>query len=704
MPADLLFELGCEEIPAKMLAQALAELPAPSSASSPPRASTHESVARARHAAPPRGDRQGPRRSAARSRRGGRRSAGRRRVRGRRHADQGRAGLRREERRRRRARSRRRRSPGKKGLYVVAQRHVAGAETRALLPDLLARARRGDPVAEVACAGAGARPRSCARCSGSSRCSAARSSRCRGPARPRAATSRGHRFLSHRADRDRERRQVRRGAARRARRSSIPTAPHGPRARRARAARAARPASRVRPDEALLDEVIHLGEYPVGVSGSFDPAFLEVPEEIIVTAMRTHQRYFAMEDASGKLAPRFATMMATIVKDPAVVAQRQRDRARVAPVRREVLLRRGRKKTFDDWNEQASMASCSRPSSATRPRRSATRSSGIVGDRRRRSAARDGRASTAARYAQGRPRVARRRRVPRGAGHDGQALRADRGLGRRGRRSRSSSTGGPRGRAPRCRRPTRPRSSRSPIAWTRSSAASPSGSSRAARPIRSVCAARRSASGRSCSTRGWHAVATRAFAAAPRRSSPQQGVTLEGSRKPLDEFFRARLRGIFVDQRHPARRTPTRRSRRTSRDPVDARARALALREDPQGSARGVQARRQHPRRRARQEARDRRRSRDPAKFVADTSSTTCTPRSRRADARASRARQARLRGRVRVAREAAPDRRRVLRQGRRHGHGSRSDASRQPARAAQLVHRAVHRDRRLPSARQVPS
>ena len=76
---------------------------------------------------------------------------------------------------------------------------------------------------------------------------------------------------------------------------------------------------RVRPDDALLGEVIHLGEYPVGVCGSFDASFLEVPEEIIVTAMRTHQRYFAMEDAQGKLANRFATLMATVVKEPSVV-------------------------------------------------------------------------------------------------------------------------------------------------------------------------------------------------------------------------------------------------------------------------------------------------------------------------------------------------------------------------------------------------
>ena len=147
--------------------------------------------------------------------------------------------------------------------------------------------------------------------------------------------------------------------------------------------------------------------------------------------------------------------------------------------------------------------------------------------------------------------------------------------------TRSSSTGGRRGRAPRCRRPTRPRSSRSPIAWTRSSAASPSASSRAARPIRSACAAPRSASGRSCSTRGWtrrcstHAVrrdARRARRAGRRRS--------KDARSQLDEFFRARLRGIFVDQGIPAAGRRRRARAGLHAIPVDARARALALRED----------------------------------------------------------------------------------------------------------------------------
>ena len=107
---------------------------------------------------------------------------------------------------------------------------------------------------------------------------------------------------------------------------------------------------RVRRDDALLDEVIHLGEYPVGISGEFDASYLEVPEEVVVTAMRTHQRYFAMERPDGALANRFATMMATIVRDPAVV-QRGNERvlaARLADAK--FFFAEDRKRSFDEWN------------------------------------------------------------------------------------------------------------------------------------------------------------------------------------------------------------------------------------------------------------------------------------------------------------------------------------------------------------------
>jgi glycyl-tRNA synthetase beta chain len=346
MPADLLFEIGCEEIPAKMLARALAELPV---AVEHKLAAARLEWASVRSYGTPRrlavivkglADRQpdldeqvvGPPATAAFAADGSLTKAGQGFA-----AKNGvaPASLVKQE------------VAGKKGLYVVAQRHVVGHETRALLPALLCElaagiawpksmrwgwsettfvrpvqwlvALFGGEVVGLEWAGIVA-----------------------------GRKTRGHRFLSPHwieiasadkyvstlrdahvvVDPDARRDLVRAELARLEKETGFC----------------------VRRDEALLDEVIDLGEYPVGISGGFDPAFLEVPEEIIVTTMRNNQRYFAMEDAQGKLAPRFVTMMATIVKDPAVVARGNEYvlAARLADAK--FFFTEDRKKSFDDWN------------------------------------------------------------------------------------------------------------------------------------------------------------------------------------------------------------------------------------------------------------------------------------------------------------------------------------------------------------------
>jgi glycyl-tRNA synthetase len=61
-------------------------------------------------------------------------------------------------------------------------------------------------------------------------------------------------------------------------------------------------------DEALLEEVTNLVESPFLVSGTFDPAFLALPKEVLIMVMRKHQRYFPVVDAaSGALLPAFVT-------------------------------------------------------------------------------------------------------------------------------------------------------------------------------------------------------------------------------------------------------------------------------------------------------------------------------------------------------------------------------------------------------------
>ncbi|MGD8531205.1 MAG: glycine--tRNA ligase subunit beta, partial [Syntrophobacterales bacterium] len=76
----------------------------------------------------------------------------------------------------------------------------------------------------------------------------------------------------------------------------------------------------IREDEALLDEVVQLAEYPTAVCGSFDQHYLELPQEVLITAMRTHQRYFAVLDDAGKLMPYFVTVNNTLTRDPQIVA------------------------------------------------------------------------------------------------------------------------------------------------------------------------------------------------------------------------------------------------------------------------------------------------------------------------------------------------------------------------------------------------
>ena len=68
-------------------------------------------------------------------------------------------------------------------------------------------------------------------------------------------------------------------------------------------------------DEGLLEEVAGLVEWPVVMMGSFDPAFLEVPEEVIIATIRANQKCFCLRDASGKLAPRFIITSNQIAED-----------------------------------------------------------------------------------------------------------------------------------------------------------------------------------------------------------------------------------------------------------------------------------------------------------------------------------------------------------------------------------------------------
>ena len=164
-------------------------------------------------------------------------------------------------------------------------------------------------------------------------------------------------------------------------------------------------------------------------------------------------------------------------------------RARLS--RREVLLRDRPEDRGSKTGCRSSRTSCSTRSSARRPSASSALSELARRSLRRWSApiVGEGRARRAAR--QGRPAHRGGRRIPRGAGHDGEILRAGAGRGRSGRRTRSRITTARRARTISCR-PIRSRSrSRSPTRSTRWSASGRSTRSRPGARIRMRCAGRR---------------------------------------------------------------------------------------------------------------------------------------------------------------------------------------------------------------------
>jgi glycyl-tRNA synthetase beta chain len=66
---------------------------------------------------------------------------------------------------------------------------------------------------------------------------------------------------------------------------------------------------RIHQDAELLKLVTYLNEFPSVIQGEFDPGFLNLPDEILVTVMRGHQKYFAVEKRNGELAPHFLAVI-----------------------------------------------------------------------------------------------------------------------------------------------------------------------------------------------------------------------------------------------------------------------------------------------------------------------------------------------------------------------------------------------------------
>lgn len=80
-----------------------------------------------------------------------------------------------------------------------------------------------------------------------------------------------------------------------------------------------------RQDASLLDQVVYLNEFPKVLRGEFDPAFLQLPKEILITVMRDHQKYFALERRDGTLAPGFLAVI-NLNKDAAGIIRAGHER------------------------------------------------------------------------------------------------------------------------------------------------------------------------------------------------------------------------------------------------------------------------------------------------------------------------------------------------------------------------------------------
>jgi glycyl-tRNA synthetase beta chain len=126
-------------------------------------------------------------------------------------------------------------------------------------------------------------------------------------------TTRGHRFLSKgllrvRDFADYEKKLKANGVI-------VRPAERGERISRELAAHAKRAGYRIHEDAELLRLVTYLNECPSVLEGDFDPAYLALPDEILITVMRGHQKYFAVEKRGGEVAPHFLAVI-NLPKDP----------------------------------------------------------------------------------------------------------------------------------------------------------------------------------------------------------------------------------------------------------------------------------------------------------------------------------------------------------------------------------------------------
>jgi glycyl-tRNA synthetase beta chain len=91
--------------------------------------------------------------------------------------------------------------------------------------------------------------------------------------------------------------------------------------RKAASERSGAEGARILEDEELIDTVTNLVENPHGVCGKFEARFLELPDDVLITAMREHQKYFCVTDAQGRLLANFVAVNNTRVPDENLAAK-----------------------------------------------------------------------------------------------------------------------------------------------------------------------------------------------------------------------------------------------------------------------------------------------------------------------------------------------------------------------------------------------
>ncbi len=79
--------------------------------------------------------------------------------------------------------------------------------------------------------------------------------------------------------------------------------------------------ARILEDGELIDTVCNLVEYPNGVCGRFETRFLELPDDVLITSMREHQKYFCVTDKNGRLSANFVAVNNTRVADGKLAAE-----------------------------------------------------------------------------------------------------------------------------------------------------------------------------------------------------------------------------------------------------------------------------------------------------------------------------------------------------------------------------------------------